>query len=212
MLYAAGQNGLNVRMALKQKETGPEVGPVREAGFDDLLVAVGRGRSRDAFVRLFGHFAPRVKSFLIKGGMSAEQADELAQDTMLTVWNKAETFDPAKASAATWIYTIARNRRIDFLRKAPPPAAGEDAALALPDQAALPDEAAIGEESGRRLDAAVSALPAEQADLVRRAFFEDKTHAAIAEETGIPLGTVKSRIRLALERMRGMLEADDEKY
>src|SRR6185503_7401895 len=110
-----GEKAPNKRMSARRKpEAGKTPDPVT---FEDLLVAVGKNRDRDAFVRLFEHYAPRVKSFLMKGGMSPAQADDLAQDTMLTVWRKAPQYNPVLAGAGTWIFTIARNRRIDYLRK-----------------------------------------------------------------------------------------------
>lgn len=173
-------------------------------GFGDLLVAVGRHRDRGAFVRIFEHYAPRVKSFLMKGGLTPEQADEVAQDTMLTVWQKAPAYDPQRASAGTWIFTIARNKRIDLQRKG-----WRD--LSLPEGVEFPSSApAVDTRMGEAQDsaalaAAVGDLPPEQAELIRKAYLEDKTHSDIAAETGLPLGTVKSRIRLALGKLRATM-------
>lgn len=173
-------------------------------GFGDLLVAVGRHRDRSAFVRIFEHYAPRVKSFLMKGGLTPEQADEVAQDTMLTVWQKAPAYDPQRASAGTWIFTIARNKRIDLQRKG-----WRD--LPLPEGVEFPSSApAVDTRMGEAQDsaalaAAVRGLPPEQAELIRKAYLEDKTHSDIAAETGLPLGTVKSRIRLALGKLRATM-------
>lgn len=173
--------------------------------FNALIVNVARQRDRQSFIALFEHFAPRIKSFLIKGGVREEMADELAQETMLSVWQKSDHFDPARSSASTWIYTIARNKRIDAFRKSgrveitPPDYfidnQPEDESTSNPARALMHAE----EEKG--LSDALSALPPEQADLIRRAFFEEKSHAQIAQETKIPLGTIKSRIRLGLERL-----------
>lgn len=186
--------------------SGVMEGDPAAVGFDDLLVAVGKTRSRDAFVRLFEHYAPRVKSFLMKGGLSPEQADEVAQETMLAVWQKAPAFDPQKAGAGTWIFTIARNRRIDLQRKG-----WRD--VPLPDYMDFPTAAkdapdiTAGDAQGSRiLGAAIESLPPEQADLIRKVYFEDKTQNDIAAETGIPLGTVKSRIRLALGKLRDTMK------
>lgn len=171
--------------------------------FDDLLVVVGKSRNREAFVRIFEHYAPRVKSFLMKGGLAPDQADEVAQETMLTVWQKAPAYDPQKASAGTWIFTIARNRRIDVQRKS-----GRD--VQMPEEVQLPSpvftDTSIGEaQDARAVAAALDALPAEQSDMIRKAYFEDKTQNEIAAETGLPLGTVKSRIRLALDKLRAAM-------
>lgn len=175
--------------------------------FEDLLVSIGKTGSRDDFVRVFEYFAPRVKSFLIKGGLAPDTADEIAQETMLTVWNRAATFDPARAAASTWIYTIARNKRIDHLRRAARPEPGPDDPDSLPSSAyPAPDEALDRETESRRLESALRSLPEEQAQMVRKSFYEEKPHAVIAAETGLPLGTVKSRIRLALDRLRRTMD------
>jgi RNA polymerase sigma-70 factor (ECF subfamily) len=153
-----------------------------------------------AFAQLFGHFAPRVKGFLMKSGASAALAEECAQDVMATLWQKSHLFDPTRASAATWIFTIARNRRIDALRKARRPEP-EDVVWGpdtVPDQS---DGLALEEESAQ-LAVAIAALPPKQKILIEAAYFGDLSHSEIAEKTGLPLGTIKSRIRLALDRLR----------
>lgn len=174
--------------------------------FDDLLIAVGKTRNREAFIQLFDYFAPRVKSFLMKSGLSPDQADELAQETLLTVWHRADAYDPARAAASTWIFTIARNKRIDWLRKTKHPEPEEFDPLLVPANDTLPDENVWQGEHSRILAAAMADLPEEQSALLHKAYFEDKTHDDIAKETGLPLGTVKSRIRLAMERLRHRLK------
>jgi RNA polymerase sigma-70 factor (ECF subfamily) len=180
-----------------------------EATFADLLVAVGATRNRDAFIRLFEHYAPRVKSFLMKGGTAADLADELAQETMLTVWHRASEYDPARASAGTWIYTIARNKRIDAARRKAArggEAVPVDDLFTLPDHDSVsPDEAVSRAQETQIVSSAMAELPPEQAELLYKAFFENKTHSEIAQETDLPLGTVKSRIRLAMDRMRARI-------
>lgn len=170
--------------------------------FEDLLLAVGATRNRDAFIRLFEYFAPRVKSFLMKGGMAPDAADELAQETMLSVWDRADSFNPARAAASTWIFTIARNKRIDALRKRKMPEVELDDPLLVDADAPLPDDIIHRDQETRIVADAIRALPPEQAELIQKAYFEEKTHSDIAAETHLPLGTVKSRIRLALDRMR----------
>lgn len=205
-LYPVPETGLNAPMTREGKigaqakaaNDPATAGPVT---FDDLLVAVGATRNRDAFVRIFEHFAPRVKSFLMKGGLAPDQADELAQETMLTVWHRATSYDPAQAGASTWIFTIARNKRTDFLRRKTMVVADVDPMIA-DENAERPDEAAARSEEDKVLAAALAELPPDQASLVRKAFFEDKSHSDIAAETNLPLGTVKSRLRLAMDRMR----------
>jgi RNA polymerase sigma-70 factor, ECF subfamily len=192
---------------LRSNNVGGGEGPAFAA--DTLLKAVAEIRDRQSFIELFQYFAPRIKSFLIKGGMDMETADELAQETMLTVWNKAEGFDPAKAAASTWIFTIARNKKIDFLRKRYREGVDFSEQSDLPDDAPGPSDALQRTEEEQTIAAALETLPAEQAELIQKSFFEGKSHTEIAEETKIPLGTVKSRIRLALERLRGAPKVKD---
>lgn len=207
-LVRVAANGLNMAMTASNFAPPPENATIRPlpqngpAYFRGLVLAVAQRQDREAFAELFGYFAPRIKSFLMKGGASPDQADELAQETMIAVWQKARSFDPAKASASTWIFTIARNKRIDALRKTPRPEMdAED--LDLADEAPSASEAMTQAQETDIMAQAIKTLPPEQADLLYKSFFEDKTHADIAKETKLPLGTVKSRIRLALERLRG---------
>lgn len=166
----------------------------------DEMLSVRDSRDVAAFTRLFVHFAPRIKGFLIKSGADATTAEECAQDVMVTLWRKAGQFDPARASVATWIFTIARNRRIDILRreKRPEPEDIPWETEPAPDQLSL---IAIQQES-TRLGEAIAKLPAEQRRLIEQAYFGELTQSEIAEVTGLPLGTIKSRIRLALDRLR----------
>jgi RNA polymerase sigma-70 factor (ECF subfamily) len=198
-LYPRCEKAPNNAMPASRKAVTDNAPPVT---FEDLLVAVGKSRDRDAFVRLFEHFAPRVKSFLLKAGMTPAQADDLAQETMLTVWRKAPQFNPLLAGASTWIFTVARNRRIDFLRKQGRPEPDPNDPLMSRNSEPAPDAAVSRDEESKAIFNALAKLPTEQADLVRKAFYEDKTHSDIASETGLPLGTVKSRLRLAMERLR----------
>ena len=153
-----------------------------------------------AFAEVFAHFAPRVKAFLMKSGAAHDVAEECAQDVMATLWHKAHMFDPTKASVSTWIFTIARNRRIDWLRKQrrPEPEELTWGPEPEPEQA---DALALQQETDQ-LGAALAALPEKQRTLIRQAYFGELSHSEIAEQTGLPLGTIKSRIRLALERLR----------
>jgi RNA polymerase sigma-70 factor (ECF subfamily) len=170
-----------------------------------LIQAIAQRRDRVAFAALFRFFAPRVKAWMLRGGASPVAAEELAQETMLTVWQKAALFDPARAGASTWIFTIARNQRIDSLRRERHPG------TLLPDPADEPegpvqaDRVMAMAQQEARIREAMAELPAEQADVIRKAFFEDKVHAEIEKELGIPLGTVKSRLRLAMNRLRTAL-------
>lgn len=174
-----------------------------------LLDAVAQARDRNAFARLFAYFAPRVKSFLIRSGLADAVAEEVTQEVMIAVWRKASYFDPGRAGASTWVFTIARNRRIDWLRRARSrtadhfPDPGDEA-----DTPPSGEDIALMAEREEEVRKALATLSDEQATVVRLSFFSDKPHAEIARELGIPLGTVKSRVRLALNRLRTLLDND----
>ena len=164
------------------------------------LRAIRDQQDQAAFAALFRHFAPRVKAFLMRSGMTASFAEECTQEVMATVWRKAHMFDGTKASVSTWIYTIARNRKIDMIRKTrrPEPEELPWGPDAEPDAAEVMMMNQDSEELGR----ALASLPEKQRGLIERAYFGDLSHSEIAAETGLPLGTIKSRIRLALDRLR----------
>ncbi|WP_106003368.1 sigma-70 family RNA polymerase sigma factor [Magnetospirillum gryphiswaldense] len=172
------------------------------------LLCVGRDRDRQAFAKLFQHYAPRLKTYMRKLGSDGAVADDLVQEAMLTVWRKAEVFDPAKASAGTWIFTIARNLRIDrFRREGRPEVDPADPLLVVDDRAGA-DDALATRQSGDRLRQALHTLPGDQAKVVELSFYEECPHVEIADRLGIPLGTVKSRLRLAMSRLRAALGDD----
>ena len=166
----------------------------------ELLLRVRDRQDKAAFAALFRHFAPRVKGFLMKSGAGATLAEECAQDVMAVLWQKAHLFDPTRASVSTWVFTIARNRRIDALRRArrAEPQELDWGPEPEPDQAELME----AQQETERLGKALAALPGPQRTLIERAFYGDLSHSEIAAETGLPLGTIKSRIRLALEKLR----------
>jgi RNA polymerase sigma factor (sigma-70 family) len=173
-----------------------------------LALAVAQRRDKAAFVRLFDHFSPRLANYLSRLGTEATLAEELAQEVMVTLWRKADQFDPAKSTLATWLYRIARNRRIDLLRRD---------RIDFDDPLESTHDIGEDPETDRKLDlqqreqrlrTALESLPEEQLVLVRLAFFDGLTHSEIAEKAGLPLGTVKSRIRLAFSRLRRKLEAE----
>lgn len=165
-----------------------------------LVARVRDHQDRAAFATLFRHFGPRVKGFLMKSGADEAMAEECTQEVMATLWTKAHMFDPARASVSTWVYTIARNRKIDVLRRQrrPEPEELTWGPEAEPDQA----EVMTLQQESEKLAKAVAELPEKQRELIERAYFGDLSHSEIAEETGLPLGTIKSRIRLALEKLR----------
>jgi len=176
-----------------------------EEQLSELIVNVAQTRDKASFAALFRNYAPRIKGFGLKMGRDAALAEELVQETMLAVWRSAHTYDPAKASATTWTFTICRNKRIDLYRarsrpEADPP--GDDELYVAPAQ----DGQVEITSAFRRTQQYMKELPAEQAEVLRMSFLEDKSHGEIAAETGYPLGTVKSRIRLALASLRQRME------
>lgn len=166
----------------------------------EALIAVRDRRDRAAFGRLFDYFGPRLKGMLMRGGLRDGSAEDVVQDVMLAVWHKASQFDPHRAEASAWIYRIARNRQIDLARRRPPPAPDviEEQEGTEPDAAQL---LALAQEA-QRLREAIGRLSPEQGRVLQQAYVEDLPQSRISELTGIPLGTVKSRIRLGLERLR----------
>lgn len=183
-----------------------------ESAEDDpaaLIRSIAQRRDRDAFTRLFARFAPWVKAYLLRLGLPGGTAEELAQETMLAVWRKAAQFDPTRAGAATWVFTIARNLRIDAQRRDRLPIADMDPAVDLadmPETGPGADAILLAADRDRRVREALAFLPAEQGEVVRLSFFDDRPHAEIGAALGIPLGTVKSRLRLAIARLRAMLD------
>lgn len=165
-----------------------------------VLTAIARDQDQEAFSALFRNFAPKVKAFLLKSGADESLAEEVMQDVMGTVWRKAEQYDPARASVATWIFTIARNRKIDLLRKYARPQP-EDLPWGPEEEPDQEDVLGLQQDSARLVEA-LNSLPAKQRELIERAYYGDLSHNEIAAETGLPLGTIKSRIRLALDRLR----------
>jgi RNA polymerase sigma factor (sigma-70 family) len=173
-----------------------------------LVRAVADRRDREAFTLIFDYFAPRIEAYLTRLGLDSGAAEEIAQEVMVTLWRKADLFDPAKSSLPTWLYRIARNRRIDLMRRA-------RVDYLDPQSPRLLDEAAEGEISsayeGQERDdilrKLVLTLPEQQQGLLTLAFYEGLSHSQIAERTGTPLGTVKSRLRLAFSQLRRALEA-----
>jgi RNA polymerase sigma-70 factor (ECF subfamily) len=170
------------------------------------ITDIAASRDRESYARLFLRFAPRVKSYLLKLGAPPEQAEELAQETLLTVWRKAAYFDPGRAAASTWIFTIARNLRIDAGRRERRPEDLENEPELMPAPPPAVEDVCSAAEREARVRRAIAALSDEQAQVVRLSFFLDKAHSEISEDLGLPLGTVKSRLRLALARLRSQLE------
>mgnify|MGYP003571022124 CR=1 FL=1 len=173
-----------------------------------LLARVAEARCRLSFADLFGHFGPRIKGFMMRSGASEDLAEEVVQETMVTVWTKAHLFDPVKAGASTWIFTIARNKRIDLIRRRNRPEPDPNDPMFVPDPPESGIETVTRKQDERRIRQAISELPPEQAQIVMLSFFEELPHSAIAERLDLPLGTVKSRLRLAFRKVRDSVGED----
>jgi|HubBroStandDraft_1064217.scaffolds.fasta_scaffold00055_33 RNA polymerase sigma factor (sigma-70 family) len=174
----------------------------------ELVRRIAAAEDRAAFAELFGLLAPRVKSFLLRQGCDGGMAEELTQDVMLVVWHRAKVFDSDRATVTTWVFTIARNRRIDRLRRERSVEPDPDDPLFVEGLARSPDTDIEIAERQARLHHAIAELPEEQAELIHMAYFQDKPHTGIASERNLPLGTVKSRLRLALLRLKKVLVRD----
>jgi len=169
-----------------------------------LMLAVRDRRDRAAFGQLFDYFAPRLKGVAIRSGLGSGPAEDVAQEVMLTVWRKADKYDPHRAPVSAWIFQIARNRRIDLVRKENRP---------LPEEIKIADDLehdagqilAMEQEAGQ-LKTALDLLAPDQRDMIEKAYLGELTHKEISDKTGLALGTVKSRIRLGLERLRHELK------
>jgi RNA polymerase sigma-70 factor (ECF subfamily) len=146
-----------------------------------------------------------VKAYLLRLGADGASAEDLMQEIMLSVWRHAGRYDPAQAAVSTWIFTIARNRRIDALRRARRPDIAPDDPTLVPDPPAQADQQVEAGQWQRRLSAAIGDLPQEQSEMLRLAYFDDQSHSDIAATLKLPLGTVKSRLRLAIGRLRAKL-------
>jgi len=177
-----------------------------EQTWEALLLAVAETGDRDAFSRLFVHFAPRVKSYLLRQGSSPSQAEDIAQETLALLWRKAGLFDPAKASASTWIFRIARNQMIDRIRRRQRPELDPNDPLLVPAAEPAPDHQASKQQDIAAVRSALAELPEKQREVIMLSFFEEDPHPAIAEKLQLPIGTVKSRIRLALARLDTLLD------
>lgn len=171
----------------------------------DLLRRVAERAEPAAFRELYQTFGPRVKAYMMRQGANSATADDLVQETLFTVWRKAALYADDRGSVATWVFAIARNLRIDRLRRETPwhelpEGRQEEASAEVP-----PDEALYEKERRMRVGTVLAALPAEQRAVVHLSFVDGLSHSEIAARVGVPLGTVKSRMRLAYQRIRDAL-------
>lgn len=176
--------------------------------FATLAARVATARDRAAFAELYDYFAPRILGYLLRLSMDRGQAEELTQEVMVVLWQKANLFDPAKSSLSTWLFRVARNRRIDAQRRDRSGLIDPDDPFFHPEAAEPADQTVDAAKRDERIRAALTDLPEDQRSLVKLAFFNGLSHSEIAAERNLPLGTVKSRIRLAFARLRKAMEAD----
>lgn len=175
----------------------------RESGtllLDNLIIDIAKHRDRDAFIKLFDATSSRLKAYAMRCGSNDSDAEEIVQECLLTVWRKAHTFNPQAASAITWLYTIVRNKRIDLLRKDRPDLIQSDDLW--PEQSTQTLEKDVESDlNGQIVRTLITGLPDEQRQIVYKVYFEGKSHSEIANELDLPLGTIKSRLRLAMKKL-----------
>lgn len=196
MLRAAVEDGL-----LSRRST-----PIGKVAMNDLIRRIAADGDPDAFKELFEQFAPRVKSVLIRQGADPATAEELAQETMLTVWRKASYYVEGRGNVATWVFTIARNLRIDRLRRQKGWAEVDDDLSTHIAEDMPPDEQLMQTEIQQLVGEALKKLPPDQMAVIQLSYMEGLSQSEIANKLSLPLGTVKSRMRLAYQRLRSAFE------
>jgi len=190
-------------LAVNTLDKTPEnVANSREEDARSWMRAIARDRDPQAFERLYQYYAPRLKSYMVRQGADSASADDLAQEAMVQVWRKAEQYDPARAAPAAWIYRVARNLRIDKLRRQKLHEVELTIEAEKVDESSSGHEAATEQIDAQRLRNVVETLPEEQMEVVQLAFFEGLSHSEVGQRLSIPLGTVKSRLRLAFGKLR----------
>jgi len=174
----------------------------------ELMESIARDQDRAAFAELFQHYAPQIKRYLMRGGASASAAEEITQEVMVIIWRKAARFDRRRSSVNTWVFTIARNKRIDRFRRERRPEYDPDDPLLVTSAGPEGDARVAASQREEKVRAALAELPPEQAAILEAAYFGGQSLRVISEDLGVPLGTVKSRIRLAMKRLRGALDQE----
>jgi RNA polymerase sigma-70 factor (ECF subfamily) len=193
----------------RASKRAPGQGLCMDVDWAKLVAAVADRADRDAFGQLFAHFAPRVKSLMLKNGAGHDLAEEIAQETLLLVWRKAPQFDPSTSGVAAWIFTIARNLRIDLIRKSRSSVSLEQAQYLEWEDETMSAEAVVqSQQDSVRVRRALATLPDEQVRAIKEAYYEERSQSEIAADANLPLGTVKSRLRLAIQRLRTVLDND----
>ncbi len=188
----------------KRRVTQPEPDVLTQT-LSDCLRRVATRQDVDAFETLFRHYGPKITAYMLKADGNRQLAEELMQETMMAIWNKAAQFDPSRGSVSGWVFTIARNVRIDAFRKTGRPAFDPNDPAFVPDEMPAADQSLVAQQQATHIRQALVTLPPEQAELLRLSFYEDLSHSHIAQRLNLPLGTVKSRIRIAFSRLRDLL-------
>lgn len=174
--------------------------------YSSLLSAVAERRDRQAFAELFDHFAPRLKNFMMRKGANAELAEDLVQETMIAMWSKASLYVRDRGTVAAWVFTIARNLRIDRLRREQNTHFVDMEDFDAPADLESADDVLYRFQADGHVAAALEKIPQEQRELLIMSYVDDIPQSEIATRLNIPLGTVKSRMRLGYRRLRKMLE------
>ena len=175
---------------------------------DEWLLQIAQTQNKEAFASLFRHYAPRLKAFVMSLGAASNVADEVVQESLINVWRRAGQFDPERGSSSAWLFSITRNTFVSHVRKQKRhEASPEDPSFAS--EAASPEDTAIAVQARHNLQHALASLPPEQASVLRCAYIKVQPLRVIAEQQNIPLGTVKTRARLALEKLRALWNAKE---
>jgi RNA polymerase sigma-70 factor, ECF subfamily len=182
----------------------------RTDSLSGCIVRIAATQDEAAFETMFRHFAPRLKSYFTKLGGDSTTAEEITQETMVSVWKNAGRFDPTKASASTWIFTIARNLSIDRFRQARRPSFDPNDPAFIPEDEAPPDRQLERAEAEQKVREVMTSLSPNEQSVLMLSFYENRSHAEISKRLGLPVGTVKSRIRLAFGKLRAALHAQSE--
>lgn len=202
---AARRSVAVMAMALKGAQLAAK--RTTDAGYNEQtewMLAIRDNKDRNAFGSLFDFYSPRLKAMIMRSGYKSEHAEDIVQDVMLTVWRKAAQFDPHRAQVSSWIYQIARNRQIDLGRKEARPVP-EDITV----EQTVPDDATqilALEQETQKLRHVLTRLAPDQREMIEKSYLGQLSHSQIQSETGLPLGTIKSRIRLGLQRLRHELQ------
>jgi len=179
-----------------------EASTLSKMSHEQLVLEIAQNKDCNAFKILFEYFAPRLKSYLLNFKIANQKAEDLTQEVMITLWQKGDKFNPEKAKLSTWLFRIARNKYIDLVRKQKYPELNTDdylSAMVAPEKT---DKSLEDKQDSSLIKEAMERLSDEQRLVINLSFFKELSHSQIAEETGLPLGTVKSRIRTAFQTLR----------